>query len=218
MATSLGSMWINTAEISGGKRGAVSGELWALKRAEISCAFGGQWALQSLFKASKHTMWQCFGRAVEVNYITFQRCEGKYPVYIIVCLSCEIQSQKPYECRTWAKKKSSFIDPESWICWWCIMQIKLFISTTTVSYTCHPQPLRQGLIKNLERWQLPTERGDEGWARYFLYVLWEPLFTLKHVLQASSMALIVWSERALLSPGSDIMRVSLLHMICGSLR
>lgn len=100
------------------------------------------------------TWWRSIGHTLEVNYITFQWCGGKYPVYIIVCLSYEIRSQKVYECCTQAKS-SSFTRTESWICWWCIMLIKLFIPTTMVSYTCHPQPLRQGLIKTLNVGSFP---------------------------------------------------------------
>lgn len=98
------------------------------------------------------------------------------------------------------------------------MQIKLFISATAVSYTCHPQPLRRGLIKTLSVGSFPPREVMRGWAGYFFVcVLWEPLFILKHVLQGSSTALIVWSERALLSPGSDIMRVSSVHTISSGL-
>ncbi len=91
---------------------------------------------------------------MEANFITFQWFRGKYPVYIIVCLSYEIRSQKLYEYRTHAKS-SSLTCSESWICQWCIMLIKLFIPTTTVSYTCHPQPLRRGLIKTLNVGSFP---------------------------------------------------------------
>lgn len=48
-----------------------------------------------------------------------------------------------------------FTRSESWICWWCIMLIKLFIPTTMVSYTCHPQPLHRGLIKTLNVGSFP---------------------------------------------------------------
>lgn len=116
------------------------------------------------------------------------------------------------------KKSNSFIDPESWICLWCIMQIKLFIPGTAASYTCHPQPLRRGLIKTLSVGSFPSREVMRGWAGYFFVcVLREPLFILKHVLQGSSAALIVWSERALLSPGSDIMRVSSVRTISSGL-
>lgn len=71
-----------------------------------------------------------------------------------MCLSSEIRSQKVYEYCTQAKG-SSFTRSGSWICWWCIMLIKLFIPTTMVSYTCHPQPLRQGLIKTLNVGSFP---------------------------------------------------------------
>lgn len=98
------------------------------------------------------------------------------------------------------------------------MQIKLFISATAASYTCHPQPLRRGLIKTLSVGSFPPREVMRGWAGYFFVcVRWEPLFILKHVLQGSSTALIVWSERALLSPGSDIMRVSSVRTISSGL-
>lgn len=60
--------------------------------------------------------------------------------------------------------------------------------------------------------------GWWGLSRLLFVCTPEPLFILKHVLQGSTVALIVWRERALLSPESDIMRVSALHMICSSLK
>lgn len=71
-----------------------------------------------------------------------------------MCLFYEIWSQKVYDCHTQAQS-SYFTRTERWICLWCIMQIKLFIPTTTVSYTCHPQPLRRGLIKTLNVGSFP---------------------------------------------------------------
>lgn len=94
------------------------------------------------------TQWQSIRPTLKVNDITFQLCRGKYPVYIIACLSYEIRSQKEYECSSRAKR-SSFTRSESQICWWCIMLIRLFISTTMVSHTCQPQPLQRSLIKTL---------------------------------------------------------------------
>lgn len=69
-------------------------------------------------------------------------------------------------------------------------------------------------------WMLAASHraGRWGQSRLLFVCTLEPLFILKHVLQGSTVALIVWSERALLSPESDIMRVSTLHMICGSLK
>lgn len=111
-------------------------------------------AAVELILSSQNTLWQRFRHRRQVNYITFQCCKGKYAVYIIMCLSYEIWFQKVSEYCTQAKSRS-FTRTESWICWWCIMQIKLFIPTTVVSYTCHPQPLRQGLIKTLNVGSFP---------------------------------------------------------------
>lgn len=166
---SLSSRWINMAEISGGKRPVYQVNYDRWKEWKICDAFGGQWELQSLFKAAKRYCDLCFGHTLEVNYITLQCCKGKYPVYIIVYLSYEIRSQTVYEYCTQAKS-SSFTHSESWICWWCIMQIKLFIPTTVVSYTCHPQPLRQGLIKTLNVGSFPLRevmRAEH--ATFYMY-------------------------------------------------
>lgn len=79
------------------------------------------------------------------------------------------------------------------------------------------EPLQRGLIKP---WMLAASHRAGWWGLsglLFVCTL-EPLFILKHVLQGSTVALIVWSERAFLSPESDIMRVSALHMICSSLK
>lgn len=114
------------------------------------------------------TEYQAHTRSI-LYYITFQWCRGKYPVYIIVCLSYEIRSQKVYECCTQAKS-ISFTRTECWICWWCIMLIKLFIPTTMVSYTCHLQPLRQGLIKTLNVGSFPlTEVMRAEHATFCMY-------------------------------------------------
>lgn len=100
----------------------------------------------------------------------------------------------------------------------CVMQMELFIHTTMESYkpVTH-KPLRWGLIKTLNVGSFPQSRVMRAEQATFVRTL-EPLFLQKHVLQGSTVALIVWSERALLSPGSDIMRLSALHMICSSLK
>lgn len=69
-------------------------------------------------------------------------------------------------------------------------------------------------------WMLAASHRAGWWglSRLLFVCTLEPLFILKHVLQGSNVALIVWSERALLSPESDIMRVSTLHMIYSSLK
>lgn len=100
------------------------------------------------------TLWQCFGNALRVNHVSFQCCRGKHPVYIIVYLSYERQSQRVYEYCTQAKS-ITFTRSENWIRCWCIMLIKLSIPATVVSYTCHPLPLRRSLIKTLNVVSLP---------------------------------------------------------------
>lgn len=87
-----------------------------------------------------------------------QEWGGKYPVYIIMRLSHEILSQKVCECCIQGKSISS-ARTECWICWWCIMLIKLFIPTAVASYTCHPQPLWQGLIKTLNIANFPLREA-----------------------------------------------------------
>lgn len=56
-------------------------------------------------------------------------------------------------------KSSSLTHAQGRICWWCVMLIMLFISRTKVSYTCHPQPLRQDLIKTLKAGSFPVREG-----------------------------------------------------------
>lgn len=128
--------------------------------------------------------------------------------------SCEKGSQKVHS------GKSSHARIESWFCCWCVMQIALFIPTTAESYAIDLSPTshygdawsKPGMLAASHR------AGWWGLSRLLFVCTLEPLFIQKHVLQGSTVALIVWSERALLSPGSDIMRVSALHMICSSLK
>lgn len=127
--------------------------------------FVGQWELRTLFRAAKNTdsMVIAFRNNLEVIYITnvTDKCSNHI---------CPLEEDP----RRYTQAKAVLTHTL-----WKLDLLRMLYANWAiysrnrgVVYTCHPRAITEGLDQNFECWQLPTERGDEGWAGYFLYVLW----------------------------------------------
>lgn len=170
----------------------------------------GQWELQWVSKAAKNTdrTVMVFLGTTKVMYIT--NVPGKYPNHMCpleedprrytqakVVLTHTLKAG--FVADALCKLSYLFQQPRS----------RIYLSPTNHYGEAWSKP-----------WMLAASHRAGRWGpnRLLFVCTVEPLFILKHVLQGSTVALIVWRERALLSPESDIMRVSALHMICSSLK
>lgn len=173
----------------------------------------GQWQQLKLLKAWEKTRpaWQQItSHTLEVNDITSQLCRGKYSVYVIVYLS-----QKPYECSTEAEKVFFYAqlrlnllvmhydNQAIYSCNYGFARLSPAAITATTDQTLHAGSFLQQKVSGVEHATPAIFSGVCVHTR---------VCPLRQFL-----ALIVWREE-LLSPGSDIMRKSLLNMICSSFK